>query len=201
MQLTFLGTGTSMGVPMIGCTCAICTSSDPRNRRLRTSALLRASGQTLLIDAGPDFRIQALAAGIQRLDALLLTHSHFDHIGGIDDLRPLNFLHKMATPVYGSERTLNDVRERYSYAFTEASDGSTRPALELQPVSKAFKVGPVTIVPFDVFHGTWQITGYRIGKLGYVTDASSIPSASLELLQDLDVMVLNALRFKPHPTH
>lgn len=200
MRLRFLGTGTSMGVPVIGCTCAVCTSPDPRNRRTRTSALLQRGAQTILIDAGPDFRAQALAAGLRNVDAVLLTHAHFDHTAGLDDLRPLCH-HNGYVPVYGSPRTLAEIRQRFAYAFNETSSGSTRPSLDLQPVEAPFAIGDTTIHPFDVQHGTWTITGYRIGGLGYVTDASFIPPASWSLLADLDVLVLNALRYEPHPTH
>lgn len=200
MQLRFLGTGTSMGIPVIGCRCAVCTSEDPRNRRTRTSALIQVAGQQILIDAGPDFRAQALAVGLSHLDAVLLTHSHFDHVAGLDDLRPLTF-HGTPMPIYGSPRTLNDVRERFAYAFAETSLGSTRPSIDLVPIEAPFQIGSVQICPLEVLHGTWTITGYRIGGLGYVTDASAIPPASWELLQGLDVLVLNALRYEPHPTH
>lgn len=203
MRLTFLGTGTSMGVPVIGCECAVCTSPDPHNKRLRTSALLEADGKAILFDAGPDLRQQALAAGIRRVDAVLLTHAHADHIFGLDDLRPLNFAQRAAIPLYGTANTLAMVRERFGYAFVNTSEGSTRPALELVEIQSGvpFDIGSVTIVPFDVQHGSWTITGFRIGRLGYVTDASSIPAPSLAQLRDLDVLVLNALRAKPHPTH
>ncbi len=203
MRLTFLGTGTSMGVPVIGCECAVCTSPDQHNKRLRTSALLEADGRAILFDAGPDLRQQALAAGIRRVDAVLLTHAHADHIFGLDDLRPLNFAQRAAIPLYGTANTLAMVRERFGYAFVNTSEGSTRPALELVEIQNGvpFDIGNVTIVPFDVQHGSWTITGFRIGRLGYVTDASSIPASSLAQLRDLDVLVLNALRPKPHPTH
>jgi phosphoribosyl 1,2-cyclic phosphate phosphodiesterase len=203
MRLTFLGTGTSMGVPVIGCHCAVCTSPDPHNRRLRTSALLEVAGMRLLFDAGPDLRQQALAIGLAHLDAVLLTHAHADHIAGLDDLRPLNFAQRSAIPIYGDDRTLATIRDRFDYAFVDGSSGSTRPALELIPIASGvpFTIGPVRILPFDVRHGTWTITGFRIGRLGYVTDASFIPPASLDQLHGLDVLVLNALRLKPHPTH
>ncbi|KPV52220.1 beta-lactamase [Kouleothrix aurantiaca] len=203
MRLTFLGTGTSMGVPVIGCECAVCTSPDPQNKRLRTSALLEADGRAILFDAGPDLRQQALAAGIRRVDAVLLTHAHADHIFGLDDLRPLNFAQRAAIPLYGTANTLAMVRERFGYAFVNSSEGSTRPALELVEIQSSvpFDIGTITIIPFDVQHGSWTITGFRIGRLGYVTDASSLPAASLAELRDLDVLVLNALRHAPHPTH
>jgi phosphoribosyl 1,2-cyclic phosphate phosphodiesterase len=200
MQLRFLGTGTSMGVPVIGCDCAVCTSPDARNHRTRTSALLRSGAESLLIDAGPDFRLQALAARLQSVDGVLLTHSHFDHVAGLDDLRPL--CHGGGCiPIYGSERTLSEVRERFSYAFAETSVGSTRPSLDLRPIDGPFTVGQLQITPLTIMHGTWPITAYRVGGLGYVTDASHIPSEAWAQLADLDVLVLNALRPEPHPTH
>ena len=200
MQLRFLGTGTSMGIPVIGCDCPVCTSGDRRNRRMRTSALLRTAGQTILIDAGPDFRIQALDAGLRHIDGVILTHSHFDHVAGIDDLRPLGS-HGSCVPIFGSPRTLADVRERFAYAFTESSVGSTRPSIELRPIEAPFQIGPTAITPLAIIHGPWPITAYRIGGLGYVTDASGIPPESADLLRGLDVLVLNALRYEPHPTH
>ncbi|NTW97520.1 MAG: MBL fold metallo-hydrolase, partial [Oscillochloris sp.] len=200
MQLRFLGTGTSMGVPVIGCDCPVCRSDDPRNRRTRTSALLRAAGQTILIDAGPDFRAQALAADLRHVDAVILTHSHFDHIAGIDDLRPLCG-HGSCVPIFGSPHTLADVRKHFDYAFSETSVGSTRPNIELRPIETPFQIGLTDIIPLAITHGTWSITAYRIGGLGYVTDANEIPAESWELLRGLDVLVLNALRYEPHPTH
>lgn len=200
MRLIFLGTGTSMGTPVIGCRCPVCTSPDRRNRRMRTSALIQVDGQNLLIDAGPDFRNQALAANINSLAAVLLTHSHYDHVAGLDDLRPL-IEWGSAMPIYSDERTLVDVRERFSYAFVVSSEGSTRPEMKLIPVGGPFCIGPTTIIPIPIQHGTWTITSYRVGNLGYVTDASAIPPASMEQLRDLNVLVLNALRYKPYPTH
>jgi phosphoribosyl 1,2-cyclic phosphate phosphodiesterase len=192
-----------MGVPVIGCRCAVCSSADPRNKRLRTSALLEVAGLNLLFDAGPDLRQQALAVGLTRLDAVLLTHAHADHVAGLDDLRPLNFAQRSAMPLYGAAATLGFVRERFSYAFVNGSEGSTRPALELIEIQNMspFRINTVQVLPFDVKHGTWTITGFRIGGLGYVTDASFIPLASLEYLRGLDVLVLNALRQATHPTH
>lgn len=202
MKLTFLGTGTSNGVPVIGCMCPVCTSSDLRNRRMRTSALLHVDDHHILIDVGPDFRTQALAASLHRLDAVLITHHHFDHIGGLDDLRPLTDRQGIL-PIYGRPDTLEDIRCRFSYAFstTSSSEGSSRPMLELMPITEAFTIGNIRVLPFDVQHGTWTINGYRIGGLGYVTDASALPPASRSLLSDLDVLVINALRQEPHPTH
>lgn len=203
MRLTFLGTGTSMGVPVIGCGCAVCRSDDPRNKRLRTSALLEAGGLNLLFDAGPDLRQQALAANLARVDAVLLTHAHADHISGLDDLRPLNFARGGAIPLYGTSATLAVVRSKFDYAFENASEGSSRPALALVPIDgqESFEVGPLRVAPLAVMHGTWTITAFRIGALGYVTDASAIPPESRARLRGLDTLVLNALRREPHPTH
>lgn len=203
MRLTFLGTGTSMGVPIIGCTCAVCRSCDRRDRRLRTSALLTDDKRAILIDAGPDFREQALSVGLDRLDAVLLTHAHADHIAGLDDLRPLNFRQQAAMPLYGDDATLTAVRERYAYAFGETSSGSTRPVLALEPLTyhRPFAVAGLEVVPLPVQHGSWTISGFRVGNLGYVTDASALAPETLAALRGLDILVLNALRIEPHPTH
>jgi phosphoribosyl 1,2-cyclic phosphate phosphodiesterase len=201
MYIRFLGTGTSMGVPVIGCGCAVCTSPDPRNWRTRTSALLYHGEQRLLIDAGPDFRTQAIHAHITHLDAVLLTHSHFDHTAGLDDLRPL-VRGDNPMPIYGSPRTLADVRDRFAYAFSAtASVGSTRPSIELRTIDGPFCVGEIAITPLAVMHGTWPINGFRISGLGYITDASYLPPETLAQLHNLELLVINALRFEPHPTH
>jgi phosphoribosyl 1,2-cyclic phosphate phosphodiesterase len=203
MRLTFLGTGTSMGVPMIACRCSVCRSSDPANRRLRTSALLEVDGQTFLFDAGPDLREQALRVNLSHVDAVLLTHGHADHIAGIDDLRPLNFVTHAPIQLYGSATTLACVRERFAYAFVNGSAGSTRPVLDLIEIwdGTPFTIGGIAILPLAVHHGTWAITGFRIGKLGYITDASALDPATRNQLHGLDLLVLNALRHAPHPTH
>jgi phosphoribosyl 1,2-cyclic phosphate phosphodiesterase len=201
MRLTILGTGTSMGVPVIGCGCAVCTSPDPRNRRLRTSALLHHNGTTLLIDAGPDMRAQVLRHGITKLDAVLLTHAHTDHIGGIDDLRPFTMRSNQPLPIYGDLVTLDRVRYMFDYAFDPAPSLSTRPQLETHEINGQFEVGPFAIEPFAVQHGPNAITGYRIGALAYITDASSLPPTTMAKLQGLDVLVINALRWTPHPLH
>ena len=192
-----------MGVPVIGCRCAVCQSPDPYNKRLRTSALLEAGDRSILFDAGPDLRQQALAVGLRRVDGVLLTHAHADHIFGLDDLRPLNFAQRAAIPLYGTAPTLAMVRERFGYAFADTSQGSTRPALELVPIEGGtpFELAGLPIMPFDVQHGSWTITGFRVGGLGYVTDASRLPDASLAELRGLDLLVLNALRPAAHPTH
>jgi phosphoribosyl 1,2-cyclic phosphate phosphodiesterase len=192
-----------MGIPMIGCHCPVCSSSDPYNKRLRTSALLRYGSTQILIDAGPDLRQQALRAGIERLDAVVLTHSHTDHVGGIDDVRPINFAMRATIPVYGTPDTLASIRERFSYAFSSGTSESTRPAVDLLEFAygEPLTIAGLTFLPLPVMHGTWTIAAFRIGALGYVTDASHIDQATRNQLRGLDVLVLNALRHKPHPTH
>ncbi len=201
LRLTILGSGTSMGVPVIGCACAVCTSDDSRNRRLRTSALIEANGVTILIDAGPDLRVQMLRHGVTRLDAVLLTHAHADHIGGIDDLRPFTMRSDSSLPIYGDEATLARVRHTFDYAFDPAPSLSTRPQLEPRLIGPRFAINGITVESFPVQHGPTMIVGYRVGPLGYVTDASGLPPASLERLRNLDTLVINALRWRPHPLH
>jgi phosphoribosyl 1,2-cyclic phosphate phosphodiesterase len=201
MRLTILGSGTSMGIPVIGCSCEVCTSTDPRNQRLRSSALIEHDGTTILIDAGPDLRTQMLRQHVTRLDALLLTHAHADHIGGIDDLRPFTMRATQALPVYGDPYTLGRVRHMFDYVFASGPSLSTRPQLETCSLQPSFRVGSITIEPLQVMHGSYAITAYRFGRLAYITDASQIPPQTMERLHGLDVLILNALRFDPHPLH
>lgn len=201
MRLTILGTGTSMGVPVIGCQCAVCLSNDPHNQRLRTSALLEAYGMAVLIDAGPDMRAQVLRHGVRALDAVLLTHSHADHIGGIDDLRTYTNRRPDGLPIYGDAATLARVRHQFDYAFDPAPSLSTRPRLELRLLNGPFQVGELRIEPFEVRHGPHAITGYRFGRLAYVTDAKTLPPQTMAMLRGLDVLIINALRHQDHPLH
>ena len=209
IHIMFLGTGTSNGVPVLGCTCAVCASADPCDARLRTSALVTCGETTVLIDVGPDFRQQALRAGLRRVDAVLLTHAHADHIAGLDDLRPLNYASGTSTRIFGDAETLAIVRERFAYAFAETTAQSSRPALDLHETLwfTPFTIGTLQIEPLAVHHGTWQISAYHITlaaggpTLGYVTDASHIPPATAARLAGVDMLVLNALRPDPHPTH
>lgn len=201
MRLTILGSGTSMGIPVIGCSCAVCTSSDPHNQRLRASALLEHNGTTILIDAGPDLRTQMLRQRVTQLNALVLTHAHADHIGGIDDLRPFTMRQKVSLPVYGDPYTLGRVRHMFDYVFASQPSLSTRPQLETRSLQPTFTVGSITVEPLQVMHGSHTITAYRFGQIAYITDASAIPEQSMERLRDLDVLILNALRFEPHPLH
>lgn len=202
MRLTFLGTGTSNGVPIIGCTCPVCTSSDPRDRRTRTSALIERNGHNILIDTATELRLQAIQAGISRVDAVLFTHSHADHLGGFDDLRRFNEIDQAHLPVYAGPETATQLRERFGYAFVDQFPFyGGKPDLNLHEFYSPFELFGDTIYPIEVTHGSWTVHGFRIGSLAYLTDAKEIPDASMELLRDAEVLVLNALRERPHPTH
>lgn len=201
MKLLFLGTGTSVGVPMVGCRCRVCQSDDPRNQRARASVLIRHGQSNILIDTTPEFRMQALRYGIDRLHAVLFTHTHADHIFGFDDLRAFNMVHGTPVPVYGTPETLNEIRHIFSYVFRPVQPGSSKPEVELHEVNGRFDLAGLTFTPIPVWHGQMTITGYRVGDLAYITDVSRIPDQSRRLLKNLDVLVLGALRFRPHPTH
>jgi phosphoribosyl 1,2-cyclic phosphate phosphodiesterase len=202
VELTFLGTGTSNGIPMIGCHCAVCTSADPRDRRGRTSAVVRDGPRTYLIDTATELRLQAIAAGLDRIDAVLMTHSHADHTGGFDDLRRFNELQHQHIPVYADKSTAAMLRERFAYAFTDQFPFyGGKPDLILQTIDGPFELFGREVIPIPVQHGRIPVIGFRFGDLAYVTDAKEIPATSLELLRELDVLVLNALRERPHPTH
>lgn len=201
MKATFLGTGTSTGIPMVGCDCPVCRSSDPRNRRRRASVLIEHEGRTWLIDCGPDFRSQALDARIDLLEAVLITHAHSDHLLGLDDLRPLSW--KRSLDVYCDERTDRRIRELFPYFFFEGPSKNSRPQLTMrrfQPGVK-FAAAGLTFVPVPIVHGDEIIVGFRIGDFAYLTDCNGIPDSSRPMLKNLDTLVLGALRSKPHPTH
>jgi phosphoribosyl 1,2-cyclic phosphate phosphodiesterase len=203
LQITFLGTGTSHGVPMIGCDCQTCRSDDPRDRRSRPSVYIRTDdGFALLVDTGPDLRTQALAHGIRRVDAIFFTHGHADHIVGLDDVRRFNALQQQPIPCYGDALTIWDISRMFAYVFDGASQqGGGLPRLELFTVAGPFCVGRQEVVPVPVFHGARRILGLRLGRFAYLTDCSRIPDESWPLLAELDVLVLDALREKPHATH
>ncbi len=201
--ITVLGSGTSMGVPTLGCDCKVCTSADPRDNRLRPSVMVQFDGRTVLIDTTPDFRQQALREHILRIDAILYTHAHADHIMGLDDVRPINLKQKGAIPIYGSPETLGTVRRTFSYAFEEYSGESTVPRLAQHPVENgsSLELFGVTFQPILLYHGRGFVYGYRFGDAAYLTDHSEIPAESMQKLHGLDVLFLDALRHKPHPTH
>jgi phosphoribosyl 1,2-cyclic phosphate phosphodiesterase len=202
LLITVLGSGTSVGVPTLGCQCSVCTSQDPRDNRLRPSVLIRYRGQTMLVDTTPDFRQQALRARIDRIDAILFTHWHADHIMGLDDVRPFNFRQKGSIPIYGSERTLDAIRNCFQYAFAENPTQNSIPRLETRTLNgEPFDLLGLRVQPVRLLHGKDEIFGFRVGNAAYLTDHNEIPPDSLPLLRDLDVLFLDALRHKPHPTH
>jgi phosphoribosyl 1,2-cyclic phosphate phosphodiesterase len=201
LQLTILGSGTSMGVPTLGCHCAVCESKDPRDRRTRPSVLLSYAGRNVVIDTTPDFRYQAMRHGIERLDAIVYTHSHADHILGLDDIRPFNLKQRGVVPIYASVETLATLRRTFAYIFEEASAGSTLPGVELYTISGPFNLFGATIIPIPAIHGPTPVLGFRFGSAAYLTDFSQIPAASKEQLLGLDDFILDALRYVPHPMH
>jgi phosphoribosyl 1,2-cyclic phosphate phosphodiesterase len=202
LSITVLGSGTSVGVPTIGCRCDVCRSSDPRDNRLRPSILVRYAGRSVLIDTTPDFRQQALRAGVDRVDAILFTHSHADHIMGLDDVRPFNFKQGGTIPIYGSAETIGAIRNAFRYIFDERETESTVPRL----VTHTFEREPIALFglefqPILLRHGRGTVYGFRFGAAAYLTDHSEIPPESMRQLTGLDVLFLDALRHKPHPTH
>jgi phosphoribosyl 1,2-cyclic phosphate phosphodiesterase len=203
VDIRFLGTGTSHGVPMIGCHCAVCRSTDPRDTRSRPSVWLGLDdGMSVLVDTATDLRSQALTNAIERVDAILYTHSHADHILGFDEVRRFNVLAGGTLPAYGDAATLEDLKRVFSYAFADTPPvGGGVPQIELREVVEPFALGQSTCVPVPIWHGPRPILGYRVGGFAYLTDCSKIPEPSFALLTNLDVLVLSALRHRPHPTH
>jgi phosphoribosyl 1,2-cyclic phosphate phosphodiesterase len=206
VRLTFLGTGTSFGVPQIGCRCATCTSSDPRNRRTRTAALLETRGKHLLIDTPPELRLQLVAAGADRIDAVLYTHAHADHVHGIDDLRAISLRQGAAVPIYGPAATMAELAGRFPYIFDAgvlAHPGTSKPELTahaLEP-GRSMPVAGVAVLPLALPHGDHGVFGYRVGPVAYLTDVKAVPDAVAAQLTGLEVLVLNALLPQPHPLH
>ena len=201
-SILVLGSGTSVGVPMVGCHCKACVSDDPRDKRLRPSVLLKLDDKRILIDTSPDFRYQALRSGIERLDAILYTHAHADHILGLDDVRPFNFMQKGNIPFFASAGAFETIERTFRYVFDSSPSESSRPRLtphifDSEPIS----VAGACIQPVRAKHGRGIVYGFRIGDCAYLTDHSEIPPESEALLQGLDVLFLDALRHNPHPTH
>lgn len=201
MRVTFLGTGTSMGVPVAGGFGAESISSDPRDQRTRCSLWVQTEGVSILIDAGPEFRLQTLASGLSSIDALLVTHEHMDHVTGIDDLRSFNYDAGKPIPCYSSERILSSIQHRFDYLFgSDRYPGSTH--LDCMPVEGPFDVGDATITPIPILHGSLPILGYRINELVYLTDISGLPDTSRPLVEGADILILGALRWgHGHPSH
>ncbi len=202
MEVEILGSGTSMGVPIAGCDCRVCCSTDSKDKRLRTSALLKIDGTQILIDTSVDYRQQMLRANVKYLNAVIYTHHHVDHILGMDDLRSFNILNKTSIPLYGMQDTMDNIKRVFIYAFGENQSKSTIPRLDIHVIDKnCFQVSGIDITPIPLLHGRMPVFGYRVGAFAYCTDVSTIPESSFERLQDLEVLVLGALRHKPHPTH
>ena len=203
-KLLFLGTGTSSGVPILGCRCTTCTSDDPRDKRFRTSAyIVTEHGTKILIDVGPDFRLQAIRHQIYWLDGILITHAHNDHIGGLDELRQLNFVMKQRIAIYGNLLSLEEIRTRYNYIFQKTQEGGGKPRLDLHTINafQPFSIKEQTILPIKVFHGEMAILGYKLDGLSYITDASALQVDTLNALTGTKILIINALRFQYHPTH
>ena len=202
VRITVLGSGTSVGVPMIGCHCAVCSSDDPRDKRLRPSVHIKYGDRGVVIDTTPDFRYQALRSQIERVDAILFTHSHADHVMGLDDVRPFNYQQGGVIPIHGSEETIGAIRRSFPYIFDEKFSESSRPRLVTNVFgAEPFELFGMEFRPIRLCHGKGTVYGFRFGDAAYLTDHSDIPEESMELLRGLDVLFLDALRYKPHPTH
>lgn len=202
MIVTFLGTGTSTGVPVIGCHCGVCTSDNVKNKRLRQSVKIEANGKFGLIDTTPDLRFQLLREPIPRLDFILFTHSHSDHLMGLDDIRPFNFRQREPVRAYANAMTAKAVRRAFAYIWSDSQMGGGKPQLDLTEVEEPFTHDGVRIVPIPVTHGDWTILGFRIGDFAYITDTNGVPDSSMRLLEGVRVLALDGLRpSPPHPTH
>ncbi len=202
MRVTFLGTGTSTGVPVVGCRCRVCTSDDPRNQRLRQSVAIEANGKHFLIDTTPDLRLQLLRHPIPRLDFVLFTHSHSDHLMGLDDIRPFNFRQREPVVAFANPLTAKAVRRAFGYIWDHSQIGGGKPQLDLREVTEPFTHEGIDVIPIPVTHGDWTILGFRIGAFAYITDTNGIPEESMKLLRGVEYLALDGLRPAPrHPTH
>jgi phosphoribosyl 1,2-cyclic phosphate phosphodiesterase len=202
ITLTILGSGTSHGIPMIGCRCPVCTSDDPRNRRHRASVLVQFAGRNVLVDTTPELRLQAVRAGLDRVDAVLMTHQHSDHVAGFDDLRRFGSLQKSPLEVYAHADTVRRLREMFPYVAEQAiPEHYEIPAVHYHTVTGPFDLFGLTVTPVPLIHGRWSCYGYRFGRLAYCTDVRDVPPESRDLLRGLDTLVLGALRHRPHATH
>ena len=202
LTVTVLGCGTSTGVPVVGCDCEVCTSDAPMNQRMRPSLCLRWGDRVIVVDTGPDLRRQCLRFGIRRVDAVLYTHAHADHIFGLDDLRPFGFRQQGKIPCYGASHTLEQIRRTFAYAFDDQpTEGGGKPRLRTVEIRDRFRVLDLELEAIPVLHGSLEVTAYRCGDFAYVTDTNHVPDASVERLKGVDVLLLDALRFRPHATH
>lgn len=201
VELTFLGTGTSHGIPVLTCKCAVCTSLNKKNRRTRSSLWVQHEDSSLLIDTATEFRIQALQADIYRVDGVLYTHCHADHVFGFDDLRAFSKITNKNIPIYGNEPTIREFKEVFAYLFRKTQTGGGKTQVDPIIVNEPFSLGNLTIQPIPVLHGTLPILGYRLGGMAYITDCSYIPPSSMELLRDLEVLILGVVHREPNPNH
>lgn len=200
-KLTFLGTGTSIGVPVIGCDCHVCTSDNPKDKRLRTSAMLEINNKTLIIDCGPDFRMQMIDHHVTDIDALLFTHEHRDHVAGIDDLRAFNYILNKHVEIYATERVIESIKAQFPYIF-DCNGYMGAPKLNIHPIeNRPFYVDDILIMPIQVMHDTMPVFGFRINDVAYITDANYIADEEKEKLKGCKILVLNALRKSKHKTH
>lgn len=202
VRLTILGSGTSHGVPMIGCDCAVCSSEDPHDARSRCSAAFTVNGQTMLIDSSPELRLQCLSCDIRVAHAIAYTHHHADHVAGLDDLRRFNWLLKSAFPLYAEATTMERLRRMFEYAFVDDPEyPSAKPHLDPRVIDGPFEFADREVIPIRLLHGPLPVVGFRVGAVAYLPDCNHIPSESRALLRNLDALVLDALRIRPHPTH
>ena len=203
MKITFLGTGTSQGVPVIGCRCKVCRSDNPKDQRLRSALMISFDDKRIIIDTGPDFRMQMLREKVNKIDAILYTHEHADHTAGLDDIRPLYFRVNKPIPIYAQSRVLDDLRQRFDYIFTEKNRYPGAPEVAPHTIIpyQSFHIGGKEITPIKILHGNLPITAYRIEDVAYITDAKYIPDESIKHLQNLEVLIINALHHKPHKMH
>lgn len=201
MKVTFLGTGTSQGIPVITCKCAVCQSADYRDKRLRVSVLVETGDKTIVIDSGPDFRYQMLRAGVKDLDAILFTHEHKDHVAGLDDIRPFNYLLKKNIDIYATERVQHALKREFSYIFAEAHYPGL-PQIDLHTITDVpFYVGDTKVIPLNIMHYKLPILGFRIGDFSYITDAKTIVDETLDKVKGTRILVVNALQREEHISH
>lgn len=201
MKVTFLGTGTSQGVPVIGCACQVCKSLDFRDKRFRSSIHLEANGVSLVVDTGPDFRMQMLRAGIKKLDAIIYTHEHKDHTAGLDDIRPYNFSQQMDIPIFGRRQVLDQIQREFSYIFSTKKYPGVPQVDPIEITENPFQINGLLITPIPVLHYKLPVLGFRFGDFSYITDANFIPDESLKLLEGTEILVLNALQKESHISH
>ncbi len=201
MQITFLGTGPSHGVPVIGCNCTVCLSNKPKNIRYRASLLLSTETQNLLFDTAPELRLQMIENKVTRIDAVIFTHAHADHVHGFDDLRRFNEIQSETIPCYAGIETAKNIAKMYEYVFRGGDHYASTPQVSLEKISEAFWIYPLEIQPLPIYHGENLIFGYRVENFAYLTDCSYIPKATWEKLKNLEILVIGALRYRPHPNH